>query len=153
MDVSKPLYRTNAKFKSYIKEVYVPKANATVINELARVYPNDPTKGSPFNTGFANMLTPQFKRLAAFQGDAVFQAPRRFFLQKQSDKQNAWAYCMYLSLFMLNGMIMLCPVSKRAKWIPFLGAVGCSFFLLEIRKALILYFFARHTQPTFSTYI
>ncbi|KAI9059112.1 alpha/beta-hydrolase [Trametes sanguinea] len=56
------------------------------------LYPNDPAAGSPFGTGDANELAPQFKRMAAFQGDAVFQAPRRFFLDQRSSKQPAWSF-------------------------------------------------------------
>ncbi|KAG8214917.1 hypothetical protein J3R82DRAFT_10104 [Butyriboletus roseoflavus] len=41
-----------------------------------------------------NVLTPQFKRLTAFQGDAILQAPQRFFLQNQSGKQNIWTSSM-----------------------------------------------------------
>jgi len=55
-------------------------------------YPQNITQGSPFDTGDSNALTPQFKRIAAFQGDAAFQAPRRFFLQQRSGSQNAWAF-------------------------------------------------------------
>ncbi|PIL29445.1 hypothetical protein GSI_08387 [Ganoderma sinense ZZ0214-1] len=33
-----------------------------------------------------------YKRMAALQGDVVFQAPRRFFLDKRSFKQPAWSY-------------------------------------------------------------
>lgn len=38
------------------------------------------------------MLRPQYKRLAAIQGDIVFQAPRRFFLQSSSDLTRKWSY-------------------------------------------------------------
>lgn len=43
-------------------------------------------------TGDDNQLAPMYKRMAAFQGDAVFQAPRRFFLDNRSSKQPAWSY-------------------------------------------------------------
>lgn len=56
------------------------------------LYPDDVTQGSSFDTGDLNALTPQFKLFAAFQGDAVFQAPRRFFLQSQSGKQDIWSF-------------------------------------------------------------
>ncbi|KAF8964271.1 Alpha/Beta hydrolase protein [Flammula alnicola] len=42
-------------------------------NQLATLYPSDITQGSPFDTGILNALTPQFKRIAAFQGDGFFQ--------------------------------------------------------------------------------
>ena len=56
-----------------------------------KMYPSDITKGSPFHTGYMNALTPQYKRVAAIQGDLVFQAPRRFFLGQKAD-QGAWAF-------------------------------------------------------------
>lgn len=61
-------------------------------------YTNSITAGSPFDTLILNALTPQFKRMAAFVGDAVFQAPRRFFINQVASKQKVWSYCM---LFLL----------------------------------------------------
>ncbi|KIK80105.1 hypothetical protein PAXRUDRAFT_833717, partial [Paxillus rubicundulus Ve08.2h10] len=75
------------------------------IEELMQYYPNNITQGSPFDTGIFNAITPQFKRLAAFQGDIVFQAPRRFFLQNRSGKQALWTYA-----------------NKRLKTTPFFGS-------------------------------
>lgn len=57
-----------------------------------KLYTSDITKGSPFDTGYMNALTPQFKRMAAIQGDLVFQAPRRFFLQHRAGKQPTWSF-------------------------------------------------------------
>ena len=56
------------------------------------LYPQDPAQGSPFATGDLDELSPQYKRIAAIQGDLVFQAPRRFFLSQQSGKQNTFAF-------------------------------------------------------------
>jgi hypothetical protein len=44
-------------------------------------------------TGALNVLTPEFKRIAAFGGDFKFQAPRRLFLNQLSGRQNAWSFC------------------------------------------------------------
>ena len=44
-------------------------------------------------TGILNAITPQFKRLAAMQGDAIFEGPRRFFLQERSSLQPTWSFC------------------------------------------------------------
>ena len=55
-------------------------------------YPADLTQGSPFGTGILNALTPQSKRLAAMQGDLVFQGPRRFFLNATAAKQPTWSF-------------------------------------------------------------
>ncbi|KAJ8495240.1 hypothetical protein ONZ51_g1826 [Trametes cubensis] len=83
---------TDEEFEDFIHEHFfstTPKALLTPIFEL---YPNDPKAGSPFGTGDANELSPQFKRMAAIQGDLVFQAPRRFFLDQRSLKQPTWAF-------------------------------------------------------------
>ncbi|KAJ7278206.1 Alpha/Beta hydrolase protein [Mycena rebaudengoi] len=97
---------TNAEFLDYINSNYIPLATRAQIQKLGLLYPDDPTQGSPFDTGTANQLTPEFKRLAAFQGDHFFVAHRRFFLEHASGRQNTWSYLI-----------------KRGKSIPFLGAV------------------------------
>ncbi|PPQ98066.1 hypothetical protein CVT26_003292 [Gymnopilus dilepis] len=85
---------TDAEFTSYIQQTLLPSANLTSaeLAQIASLYPSDPAQGSPFNTGVANALTPQFKRLAAFQGDLVFQAPRRFLLGARAGKQDVFAF-------------------------------------------------------------
>ena len=67
-------------------------------------------QGSPFGTGTNFTLTyvrhvsraflftifsfsPQYKRIAAFQGDYYFQAPRRYSLAITSATQKVWSYC------------------------------------------------------------
>jgi acetylcholinesterase len=67
-------------------------ANQSVIDNFGDLYPEDPTQGSPFDTGTANAITPEFKRFAAFQGDVVFQAPRRFFIQQRAAHQPIWSF-------------------------------------------------------------
>ncbi|KDQ26029.1 hypothetical protein PLEOSDRAFT_46151 [Pleurotus ostreatus PC15] len=96
---------TTTQFRTYIKTFFMPQSTNAELDQMLTHYPSDITQGSPFGTGILNALTPQFKRLAAFQGDAVFQAPRRFFLQQRSGKQNTWAF-----------------LSKRFKVSPFLGS-------------------------------
>ncbi|KAJ7503276.1 Alpha/Beta hydrolase protein [Mycena galericulata] len=102
---------TNDEFERYIHSNYLPKATAEEIANLSALYPDDPAQGSPFDTGIANTLTPQFKRLAAFQGDYVFLGARRFFLEHASATQPAWSW-----------------LNKRGKWTPVFGAMhGCDF--------------------------
>jgi carboxylesterase type B len=83
---------TNAEFLKYIKEYYFRNISDTQLAALVNAYPDDVTQGSPFNTGTANALTPEFKRFAALQGDRVFQAPRRFLLEIASKTQPAYSY-------------------------------------------------------------
>lgn len=63
-----------------------------------KLYPDDVEQGSPYDTGSLNALSPQFKRFASFQGDAIFQGPRRYFLQQRARKQNTWSYSMSHSI-------------------------------------------------------
>ncbi|KAJ7490995.1 Alpha/Beta hydrolase protein [Mycena latifolia] len=71
-----------------IFHIYLPKSTRVEIAQISNLYPEDPTKGSPFGTGSANAPTPEFKRLAAFQGDYTFLGPRRFFLEHASSRQD-----------------------------------------------------------------
>lgn len=84
--------RTEDELKEYIAEVYLPTAPSSDIDEAMELYPADISQGSPFNTGDFNALNPEFKRLAAIQGDLVFQSTRRFFLQQRSSKQKTWSF-------------------------------------------------------------
>ncbi|KAH9850188.1 carotenoid ester lipase precursor [Lenzites betulinus] len=96
---------TEAQVRSYMQNNYLPAASSSDIDALLKAYPQDITQGSPFSTGILNAISPQFKRLAAIQGDLVFQAPRRFLLQSQAGKQPMWSF-----------------LSKRLKAIPVLGS-------------------------------
>lgn len=69
--------------------------NEDQLNQLALAYPDDVEQGSPFDTGVLNALSPQYKRISAFQGDIIFHAPRRWFLQHTSGKQAIWVYRMH----------------------------------------------------------
>ncbi|KAF7289146.1 Carboxylic ester hydrolase [Mycena indigotica] len=100
---------SDAAFNDYLATIWAPTAPNSTIAALANAYPSDITKGSPFDTGILHALTPQFKRLAAFQGDAVFHAPRRFFQTQLSGKQKQWGY-----------------LNKRNKAIPFVGSYHTS---------------------------
>ncbi|KAI0942552.1 hypothetical protein AcW1_003149 [Taiwanofungus camphoratus] len=100
---------TDEEFLSYVHSNYIPDASTSSIVAIGEAYSEDPSLGSPFGTGNAYNLTPQYKRLAAFQGDFVFQAPRRFYLGTLSRSQDAWAYLW-----------------KRNKSTPYLGSYHSS---------------------------
>ena len=105
------------------------------MDKLLVLYPQDPTQGSPFDTGTQNALTPEFKRIAALLGDLIFQAPRRWLLYNVSGKQNTWSY-RALHLFPCLGArgLSLSPhshvdphaVNKRQKSLPILGSSHAS---------------------------
>ncbi|KXN87213.1 Lipase 1 [Leucoagaricus sp. SymC.cos] len=98
---------TESQFREYIGGTFWKGVSTSDVDHLATLYTADVTTGSPYDTGITDVLTPQYKRLASFQGDAVFQAPRRFFLQNRSGKQNTWVY-----------------LSKRFKTEPYLGSAS-----------------------------
>lgn len=117
---------TNNDTRQYIANNYLPTAPSEEINRLLILYPDDVTQGSPFDTGNENALTPEYKRLAAFHGDAIFVGPRRFFLQQRSDKQPTWSFCAYgYNLHYLYDVLYTHQeiVSKRSKSLPDLGSV------------------------------
>lgn len=86
-------FRTEDQFRQYMSTVWYPRNPVSELDQLWTFYPADVTKGSPFDTGNKNALTPQFKRISAFIGDSVQDGPRRTFLQKASTKNKVWAYC------------------------------------------------------------
>ncbi|KAL1942493.1 hypothetical protein VTO73DRAFT_6095 [Trametes versicolor] len=83
---------TEAEFRDFVAQHFFPTTPTDVLAPLFDLYTNDPAEGSPFETGDANELAPEFKRMAALQGDIIFQAPRRFFLDQRSLKQPTWTY-------------------------------------------------------------
>ncbi|KAH9176107.1 Alpha/Beta hydrolase protein [Lactarius sanguifluus] len=83
---------TDTDLRNLLLGFFLPNATDAELDELLTLYPQDDTQGSPYNTGTQNAFTPQFKRIASILGDSVFQAPRRFFLNNVSDKQNTWSF-------------------------------------------------------------
>ncbi|CDO68162.1 hypothetical protein BN946_scf184938.g14 [Trametes cinnabarina] len=83
---------TDDEFLDWIKSSYFPTASDDAMEILMHYYPADPAAGSPFGTGNAYAFTPEYKRIAAFQGDFIFEAARRFFLNQLSHKQKAWSF-------------------------------------------------------------
>ncbi|KZT67296.1 sterol esterase [Daedalea quercina L-15889] len=95
---------TDDEFLEYVQSNYISVASDDQIQALGEAYPSDPSEGAPYDTGSLWALTPQFKRLASFQGDWLWQAPRRYMLNTVSQTQDAWAY-----------------LYKRGSDIPYLG--------------------------------
>ena len=85
--------RTDSLLETYIRTIIFPGITDAEYETIAHAYPSDITQGSPFGTGALNVLTPEFKRLAAFDGDLIFHAPRRLFLNQLSGRQKAWSFC------------------------------------------------------------
>ncbi|EIM86929.1 carotenoid ester lipase precursor [Stereum hirsutum FP-91666 SS1] len=122
---------TETETNNYIASNYFTDASTQDLQPLFEAYPSDLSAGSPFDTGSANNLTAQYKRLAAFQGDLVFQAPRRFFLQQRYSQQDTWSYLW-----------------KRGKSTPYIGSFhsnDTAYGPGEVRDALIN--FANNLDP------
>ncbi|RDX47137.1 alpha/beta-hydrolase [Lentinus brumalis] len=121
------------RFRDYVHEFFFSHAPKEMLTPIFELYPNDPAQGSPVGTGDANQLAPMYKRMAAFQGDAIFQGPRRFFLDQRSSQQPTWSF-----------------ISKRGS-IPGLGYAHGSDFLpaLVSGNELTDYIvqFATHLDP------
>ncbi|KAI0666901.1 carotenoid ester lipase precursor [Trametes maxima] len=83
---------TEEEFRDYVNGVFFKSAPRAALTRLFELYPNDPAQGSPFGTGDANELAPQYKRMAAFQGDIIFQATRRLLLDRIATRQPSWSY-------------------------------------------------------------
>ncbi|PPQ70409.1 hypothetical protein CVT26_013826 [Gymnopilus dilepis] len=115
--------QTDADFKDYIKSNYFPSASEAELAKVWTTYPSDPSLGSPFGTGDMNQLYPQYKRLAAFQGDLLFQGPRRYFLNRISNEQKTWSY-----------------LGKVLKTVPFLGSLHGAEDIVPFLDDHIIYF-------------
>ncbi|KAF7373914.1 Carboxylic ester hydrolase [Mycena sanguinolenta] len=100
---------TDSEFSDYVQSIYMPAGTPAEVSQIAALYPQDPVVGSPFGTGNENALTPEFKRIAAFEGDIFFQGPRRLFLEHASKTQNTWSW-----------------LNKRGKSTPYVGATHSS---------------------------
>ena len=59
---------TTDELDGYLKNNFFPNTTVLQRKTILGLYPQDPTKGSPFDTGFLNILTPQNKRINAIIG-------------------------------------------------------------------------------------
>ena len=80
-----------AQLVDYVQS-YFPDANHSTVENLVKLYPDDPAAGSPFGTEDQFNVYPQFKRLAAILGDLTFTLSRREFLQFASQSVPTWSY-------------------------------------------------------------
>ncbi|KAJ3570757.1 hypothetical protein NP233_g4192 [Leucocoprinus birnbaumii] len=79
----------------WIKTYTVPTLSDGDEAEFNKWYPNDGgIAGSPFDTPITDTWknNTQYKRAAAWQGDMVFQAPRRYLASHISNQTNTWVY-------------------------------------------------------------
>ena len=88
------LFSTAAELRQYLQEYIFPTVNDTVLDGVLAAYPDDPTLGSPFDTGLNNTITPEYKRISAILGDYIFHAPRRLLLTERSGNASVYSFCM-----------------------------------------------------------
>ncbi|KAJ6550628.1 hypothetical protein DFH09DRAFT_1086574 [Mycena vulgaris] len=63
---------TDAEFHEYVSFIWLPQASTAQVKTLAAFYPNDISKGSPFDKGAFNALSSQFKRISVVQKQVPF---------------------------------------------------------------------------------
>ncbi|KAF7892326.1 uncharacterized protein EAF01_010406 [Botrytis porri] len=90
---------TTALLTSYMQTIFFPSTPPSKIASLVAAYPDDPSAGSPFNTGTNWNIYPQYKRLAALLGDIVFTLSRRLFLSYSSHIHKNVKMYSYLSSY------------------------------------------------------
>ncbi|KAI0793620.1 carotenoid ester lipase precursor [Fomes fomentarius] len=83
---------TDDEFANFIAQFWFLGASIADIQPILQAYPSDPSAGSPFDTGSANAFTPQYKRIAALQGDWFFQAQRRALLAEYASTHQAYNF-------------------------------------------------------------
>ncbi|KAJ7983215.1 carotenoid ester lipase precursor [Mycena polygramma] len=103
----------------YINRVYIPGASPQDLKQINELYPSAFTLPC---LGLLHPISRQFKRLAGFQGDIVFQAPRRFFQQHLPSTQKQWSF-----------------LHKRLDDTPCLGAFHSSDILKVVNSDLVDY--------------
>ena len=81
----------------YIRNNWVPEVTDAELQQIGLAYPIDPSQGSPYDSGLLNQAGIAYKMLSSFNGDLIFQAPRRLFLSFASKTQNTWSYGQSLS--------------------------------------------------------
>lgn len=89
---------TTDQIVDYLRQFYFNNPAADITG-LVSLYPEDPTQGSPFRTGNDYNFYPQFKRIAALLGDAVFTLTRRVVLNETSVVQPNVPSWSYLSVY------------------------------------------------------
>jgi carboxylesterase type B len=86
---------TTDQLVEYLSTVFFHDATIEQVKQLVATYPDDPSAGSPYNTGSLNEIYPQYKRVASILGDLVFILTRRGFLNYAASAHPSvpsWSY-------------------------------------------------------------
>ncbi|KAH9824740.1 lipase [Melampsora americana] len=93
-----------------------PNASKDEVTKILQLYPQDITKGSPFNTGILNAITPVYKQYAALFGDLTFQAFRRLTLRTTQSVMPSYGY--------IDRAMKLTPILGTAHTFDLLAVFG-----------------------------
>ncbi|KAL0063006.1 hypothetical protein AAF712_010137 [Marasmius tenuissimus] len=84
------------------------------LTELLQLYPDDPSAGSPFDTGNETFgLNQEFKRYAAIFTDIIASVERRVFARKFAESKSASAAPLYMYLFADPNAVSVVPREFR----------------------------------------
>lgn len=85
---------TSDDLVGYLNTYIYPQSSRDMVQGFVDTYPDEPSAGSPFDTGDFNNVYPEFKRLAALLGDQLFTLQRRRTLHYNvvNDGEPAWTY-------------------------------------------------------------
>ncbi|KAH7025644.1 Alpha/Beta hydrolase protein [Microdochium trichocladiopsis] len=86
------LNATNTSSTVHEMQGFFPTAPVESLEHIVERYSEDPSFGSPYDTGSDDQLYRGFKRNAAIVGDVVFQFQKRAFLHSIADKLPVWDY-------------------------------------------------------------
>ncbi|KAG8898009.1 hypothetical protein FRB99_007725 [Tulasnella sp. 403] len=81
----------DSHFRQWVKDTFNLPASEQEMDRIMELYPTQFIEGDAPG-GYWYPPSPQFNRIARFQGDLVFQAPRRRFLTYMSALVPAWSY-------------------------------------------------------------
>ncbi|EFP77213.2 uncharacterized protein PGTG_03169 [Puccinia graminis f. sp. tritici CRL 75-36-700-3] len=91
-----PLEDSDTYFESYMTNTSIldfERIDKEVYKKVGELYPDEPSLGSPFDTGNNTFGLPRiFKRMAAWYGDLHYQAPKRFWAHYASPHQPVYVY-------------------------------------------------------------
>ena len=72
----------------------LPNITSDDLDRLLELYPDDPTKGAPYDTGDQYQLAPEFKRLGSLACDLEFDSLHRLLGQNLAEYgRTMWSYC------------------------------------------------------------
>ena len=138
---------TDEDFQSFWKDIFFQTLSPEQIKAFTDLYSQDPSEGSPYDTGALNAIGPQYKRLASAVGDYTFEAGRRDLLNYTHSTQPVWTYQQEQSLYLLTQLPLL-----QSNDLPVLGSFHVSDVVLN-SFGTIPPTLSKNTLNVMSTYI